>query len=73
MQFHNPNKDGDSPYLTVKFNRPNLKHRVKDGECQHVDWTSTRHSNDYALVAFGYGVGTNPNPSGLAGRQWSTP
>ncbi|GMI25751.1 hypothetical protein TrRE_jg13588, partial [Triparma retinervis] len=27
-----------------------------------VDWTATRHSNDYALSAFGYAIGSNPSP-----------
>lgn len=63
FQFHNPCKDGDTfPYIEADCNRPNLKHRIKDGDYQHVDWTGTRHSNDYFLSCFGYAIGKNPEP-----------
>ena len=62
-QFHNPYKDGDChPAIAADFDRPNLKHRLTDGKYQQVDWTATRHSNDYALSAFGYAIGSNPSP-----------
>ncbi|GMH91070.1 hypothetical protein TrST_g10010 [Triparma strigata] len=62
-QFHNPHKNGDSPpYLKLNFDRPNLKNRLNDGIYQHVDWTATRHANDYALKQFSYAIGTNPTP-----------
>ena len=55
--------------IELQLNRPNLPHRVKDGEFQHVDWVATRHSDDYALVCLGYAVGSNHvgvwgNPAG---------
>jgi hypothetical protein len=56
-------------FIELQLNRPNLLHRVKDGEFQHVDWVATRHSDDYALVCLGYAVGSNHvgvwgNPAG---------
>ena len=47
------------PKIELLLNRPNLAHRRKDGECQHVDWLATRHSDDFVLVCLGYAVGSN--------------
>ena len=47
------------PKIELVLNRPNLAHRRKDGQYQHVDWLATRHSDDFALVCLGYAVGSN--------------
>jgi hypothetical protein len=60
MILNNPHKEGDElPYLDVHFDRPNLPNRLADGKFQQVDWTAVRHSDDYALVCFGFAVGHN--------------
>ena len=64
LMMLNPCKDGDSPpYFNTRFCRPNVKTRLADGAFQHVDWTATRHSDDYALVNFAYAIAENPKPT----------
>ena len=59
--FLNPCREGDSPpYFNLKFERPNVKNRLEWGQFQHVDWTATRHSDDYDLVNFAYAIASNP-------------
>ena len=55
--------------LDLRFDRPNVKTRLKDGACQHIDWLATRHCDDFALKAVGYALGSNHvnvwgNPAG---------
>ena len=65
----NSNQLSGANVIELQLTRPNLPHRVKDGEFQHVDWVATRHSDDYALVCLGYAIGSNHvgvwgNPTG---------
>jgi hypothetical protein len=71
MMLNNHNfVDGEAdpkPHFEISFDRPNLKNRLVDGQCQHVDWTACRHSDDYDLVCFGYGIVKNLLPGNWGG------
>jgi hypothetical protein len=70
VQFYTGNDERPgSTGLDLQFNRPNVKTRLKDGACQHIDWLATRHCDDFALKAVGYALGSNHvnvwgNPAG---------
>ena len=60
VQFYTGNDERPgSTGLDLQFNRPNVKTRLKDGACQHIDWLAARHCDDFALKAVGYCVEIN--------------